>query len=340
MSQEMRLLVGTDKGLFSVRTTDDGGTWGAPEAAIADVDVATIQSAPDGSFYVGTRDAGLFRSGDRLRSWEHVETPPGLAKVRSLCIGEDRFLAGSEAAAEAVGVYEWLEAKHWRRLGDMSTCSGSAEWHYPVPTEGVHLRHLARDPHQPERIYAAIQVGGVGISPDGGYSWYDRRNLDCDVHMVEGHPRRPGVVFAGSGGGGLYRSADYGDSWECVSEGCGNFVVQFALDPSEPDRVYLGTARGGVRQWREDPDGPRGEMFRSDDSGATWRKLAGGLPEHMRARVNAITLDTEEPHYVFFSGGHSRGEPDGWVHFSPDAGETWRTIAPIDEGIALSCVRM
>lgn len=340
MGDGLRLLAGSDTGLFSLRSRDGGGSWESPERLLSDMEIAAIAQAPDGDVYVGTRFKGMFHSSDGVGGWEHVETPPGLEHVRSFNIAPDRFLAGNEAGAEPVGVFEWEEKKRWHRLGDLAACSGSSEWFYPVTTEGVHIRHLARDPHKPERIYAAMQVGAVAISPDAGQSWYDRRDLDCDVHMVEASPAEPGVVYAGSGGGGLYRSKDWGENWECISEGLGNFVVQFAIDPKDPRRLYLGTAQGGVRQWREHPDvGARGQVFRSDDGGDTWQKLGGGLPEYMHSRVNTMLIDPEDPRNVFFSGGHTKGQADSGVHYSPDHGETWRSIAPIDEVIALCRIR-
>jgi photosystem II stability/assembly factor-like uncharacterized protein len=283
--------------------------------------------------YVGTRGHGILRSRDGLRSWEPVETPAALQKVRSLYVDGERFLAGIESVPEPVGVFEWQDQEEWHRLGDLAACSGSSEWWYPRKDVGVHIRHLAVDPHVRDRMYAAVQVGGVAISPDGGSSWRDRRNLDLDVHMVEADPRRPGVVYAGSGGGGLYKSADYGDTWQCVSEGCGNFVVQFAIDPRDSDRLYLGTGRGGAQ-------GGRGEMWRSDDAGANWRKLRGGLPEELRCRIGAVHVDGDAPDNVFFSGDLPRGNPDSAVYHSPDAGETWRVLAPLPQVVSLCSVQL
>ena len=341
MAKEMRVLAGSDSGLFELKTTDGGQSWESPRELMSGPEISAIAQAPDGTVYVGTRYKGLFRSSGDLSQWEEVDTPPELQHTRALHIDRDRFLAGNEANPAPLSIFEWDGKKQWQSLGDMSACSGSGEWFYPrQPEEGVHIRHLTVDPHKPERIYTALQVGGVGISPDGGKTWYDRRNLDLDVHMVEASPTEPGVVYAGSGGGGLFKSADYGDTWTCVSEELGEFVVQFAIDPKNSQCVYLGTARGGPGQWRREPEiGAKGEMFRSDNGGATWRKLTNGLPELMQGRVNTIMIDPEEPKNVFFTGGHAKDRPDSGVMFSPDAGESWRSIARLDEVIAIHKLR-
>jgi photosystem II stability/assembly factor-like uncharacterized protein len=326
---ETALIAASELGLYLLRSQDGGKTWGAPEEGIPDVEMAEVKGAPDGTVYVGTRGRGILRSKDGLRSWEPVETPPAMQKVRALSITPDRFLAGTEAVPAPAGVFEWEDQEGWRRLGDLAAdCSGASEWWYPRSDVGVHVRHLSRDPFAPDRIYAAMQVGGVAISPDGGSTWYDRRNLDLDVHMIEPDPKRSGVVYAGTGGGGMYRSTDSGDSWECISEGCGSFVVQFAIDPTDEDRLYLGTGRAGA-------NGGRGEVWRSDDAGAGWRKLRGGLPEELGCRIGSMHIDPESADDVFFSCDLPRKGPDSGVYHSPDRGDTWRRIADIPQVVAL-----
>jgi photosystem II stability/assembly factor-like uncharacterized protein len=328
---ETTLIVGSELGLYLLRSQDGGKSWGSLEEAIPDVEVAEVKAAPDGTVYVGTRGRGILRSRGDLQSWEQVETPTTMQKVRSISITPDRFLAGTEAVPSAAAVFEWEDQEQWRQLGDLAECSASSEWRYPRSDVGVHVRHLSRDPNLTDRIYAAVQVGGVAISPDGGSTWYDRRNLDLDVHMIEPDPTRPGVVYAGSGGGGMYRSTDYGESWECISEGCGKFVVQFALDPSNNDRFYLGTGRAGAQ-------GGRGEVWRTDDAGSSWKKLRGGLPEELGCRIGSMHLDPESPDDVFFSCDLPRGGPDSGVYHSPDRGETWRRIADLPQTVALLSV--
>ena len=338
MNQDLTLLIGEERGLLRVTSIDNGKTWGALEPVIPDVQAYAVRGGPDGTVYVGTRGHGIFRSRNGLRDWEAIDAPPALQKTRSLCITSDRVLAGTEPA----GVWEWVGQARWEPVGEIQTCPNAGEWWYPVQGMDHHIRHLAVDPRLAGRIYAAVQVGGVAITADNGETWADHRNLDLDVHMVEPHPTRPGVVYAGTGGEGLFRSTDHGETWAMISGGCGNFVVEFALDPQDPDRMYLGTAQGGVREWRENPTvGARGEVFRSDDGGESWQKLRGGLPELMQSRIDTMAIDTVDPANVFVGagGGRRNGAQDGGIFHSPDRGETWTKIASVDDPLSLWCAR-
>jgi hypothetical protein len=335
---ELAVVAGSEEALYLLRSKDNGKTW-EQETAIPDLDVAEVSTAPDGTVYVGTRGQGILRSRD-LKKWEAVETPSALQKVRCFSIDGERFLVGNEARPDPVGVFEWEDGESWKPLGNLSTCSAASDWTYPVATVGVHVRYVSRDPHDRDRLYAAIQVGGIAVSDDDGKTWSDRRNLDLDVHMVEGDPRRPGVVYAGTGGGGLYKSTNYGDTWDFISEPCGHFVVQFALDPKNADRIYMGTARGGVRSWDTDPNGAHGEIWRTDDAGGSWRKLTGGLPNELKARPGTIHIDAEESENMFVACDLPRGGPDAGVFYSGDSGESWRKLADFQKVVSLCTVHI
>ena len=77
-----------------------------------------------------------------------------------------------------------------------------------------------------ERAYAAVEVGGVLRSDDGGETWRLAEGSDGnpdldgppepfvypDVHSIDVHPSSPDLVFAPTGGG-FYRSIDGGRTW-------------------------------------------------------------------------------------------------------------------------------
>jgi photosystem II stability/assembly factor-like uncharacterized protein len=191
-------------------------------------------------------------------------------------------------------------------------------------------------------MYAAVQVGGIAVSTDHGETWTDRRDLDSlDVHMVQPHPVEPGLLYAGAGGrtSGFYRSRDGGETWEVLARECGSFVLEFALHPTNPSTIYLGAAQGHAREWRDASVGrARGEVFRSDDGGESWRKLADGLPDLLESRVSTLFVDPEDPNAVYFGAGlptsaRIPGEVhDAGVYQSLDGGESWRQIMPLQLG--------
>src|SRR6185295_4418648 len=107
------------------RSQDGGRSWGSPEEAIPEVEITDVKAAPDGTVYVGTRGRGILASKDGLRSWQQVETPPTMQKVRALSISGDRFLAGTEGTPDPVSVFEWEDREQWRQLGNLAECSGA-----------------------------------------------------------------------------------------------------------------------------------------------------------------------------------------------------------------------
>ncbi|MBV8202713.1 MAG: hypothetical protein JOZ15_19015 [Acidobacteria bacterium] len=74
------------------------------------------------------------------------------------------------------------------------------------------------------------------LGPDGG-----------NVDALAAVPAQPGVLFAGSFGGGVFRSADGGASWVHASRGITDLTVTaLAVDPRSPDTVYASAAAPGA----------------------------------------------------------------------------------------------
>ena len=141
---------------------------------------------------------------------------------------------------------------------------------------------LRRDP---PRLYAAAAHWAwgrsVARSDDGGITWEQRspglsfpEDMGISVGSVwnvrPGHPDQPGVVWAGVQPAGLFRSADWGESWTPVDAinrhpyrehwsgtgGGDSCLHSIEIDPRDAARMYVAISAGG--------------SYLSTDGGATW----------------------------------------------------------------------
>jgi BNR/Asp-box repeat len=283
------LLVGTKKGLFVVRDGEAEGPllpgWSIYHA-IADPRDGTLFAASNHFVYGAT----VHRSSDRGRTWERAESL-GLPEDGELKLNATWHV---EPADDAV----WLG-------GDPGVLFRSDDGGVTFePVRGL-VEHPTRDRWQPGaggmcchsiqladgRIYAAISAAGAFRSDDGGETWTPiNQGVAADffpdnpfpevgqcVHKLLAHPARPGRLWQ-QNHCGVYRTDDYGDSWERL-EGNGlpsGFGFPIALDPADPDVAYVVPEEGAEN--RVTCDGRLG-VYRTADGGASWTLEQDGLPQ-------------------------------------------------------------
>ena len=129
------------------------------------------------------------------------------------------------------------------------------------------------------------------IGPEGG-----------SILALTVDPSNPATVYAGSDGGGVWKSFDAGASWGWASLGIGNRQVSaIAVHPSTPGTLYAGTQLG---------------VFKSVDGGATWIAANEGLTE---PQIVQMAIDPRHPETVYagtFSG----------LFKSADGAATWNAV--------------
>ena len=184
-----------------------------------------------------------------------------------------------------------------------------------LPSEGMAEAIAARQAMATER-----RVGETPWEPIGP------DNIGGRTLAIVLNPERPETVWAGSAGGGLWRSYVGGvgdDAWERVSTGFGVTAASaVALVPGDTSTIYLGT--GEVYRYAESVGGvvyrpTRGSygmgILKSTDGGATWAKSLDWTRNQERG-IQMLRIDPNDVSTVWAATTEG-------IYVSRDAGATW-----------------
>jgi len=206
---------------------------------------------------------------------------------------------------------------------------------------------------------------GVYKSMDAGKTWKNMGLKESHhIGRILIHPRNPDIVYVAALGHlysenperGLFKTTDGGQTWAKVLDvkvGERHIgVVDAAMDPTNPDILYAATYDRLRKPWTFMLGGPGSGLYRTNDGGATWKPLAGGLPEGILGRIgiaiyarnpnilyacienaNKPGLSPEERWQEILLGKSSTGMIDGEVYRSEDAGDTWKKVSPEKQSI-------
>jgi photosystem II stability/assembly factor-like uncharacterized protein len=201
---------------------------------------------------------------------------------------------------------------------------------------------IALAPSNPEIIWLGtgeslkkarnFTMPGVGVfrSDNGGMSWKNM-GLPDSYHIGEiaVHPENPDIVFVAVQGHfwstnpnrGLYRTIDGGKTWEhvlYVNERVGANDVVIAR--SDPDVIY-------VSMWENNPGtvGPESGIYKSEDGGKTFVRMAGGLPDGPSTGRIGVAVSWTDPNkaYALIDNFNLEVNKTGEVYRTLDGGETW-----------------
>ncbi len=125
--------------------------------------------------------------------------------------------------------------------------------------------------------------------------------------------------------GGSFDAAEWQSlgptEWNSFSYNPGNGRVNcIALDPQDPERIYVGTPSGG--------------LWRSNDNGETWEALFTDLPS---MGVSGIAIRPDDPNTIYIATGDGDGADtySAGVLKSSDGGGTWESTG-LDWNISLA----
>ncbi len=129
------------------------------------------------------------------------------------------------------------------------------------------------------------------------------------------------LYYMGTAGGGVWKTNDGGQTWECISDGYyGGSIGAVAVSDKDPNVIYVGegeqTVRGNVSSgWG---------MWRSTDAGKSWKHIGLKNTEHIsRIRIHP---DNPDVLYVAAMGNLWKPNPERGIFRSKDGGNSWEKI--------------
>ena len=143
---------------------------------------------------------------------------------------------------------------------------------------------------------------------------------------ITGVPSQPSVFYIGVNNGGVWKTNDYGHTWNSIfdSESTGS-VGDVVVAPSNPNVIYVGSGEGIQR-----PDLSVGNgLYKSTDAGKTWTNM--GL--HDAQQIGGISVDPKNENRIFVAAlGHPYGpNKERGVYRSLDGGKTLEQVLFINE---------
>ncbi len=156
------------------------------------------------------------------------------------------------------------------------------------------------------------------------------------VDAVAGDPNKPLVFYFGAVNGGVWKTANAGQTWDNITDGRSDIssVGALTVAPSDANVIYVGT---GESQLREDLTYGSG-MYRSTDGGATWTHL--GLRE--THQITAIRVHPTNPDVAYVAAiGHAFGpNADRGVFRTVDGGKSWKKILFLNDSTGATDLSM
>jgi len=286
-----------------------------------------------GVFYMGVNNGGVWKTDDAGRTWRPLFDEQPTQSIGSLAV------APSDPRVIYAGSGEGLQRPDLS-VGDgiYKSTDGGETWEHLGLRDGQQIPVVLVDPHDPNRVFAAVlghpygpnAERGVFRSTDGGRTWEkvlyrnentgaadlafdpaDARVLYASLWAARQAPWEIGASFQVPGSG-LYKSTDGGGTWQpltrglpSAAEGLGRIGIGVA--PSRPGRVYL----------QVDANAAHGGLYRSDDGGASWRRVNAEKRIWGRGGDFAeVRVDPKDPDVVYVCNTSTYRSTDGGSSFT------------------------
>lgn len=283
--------------LKAIKTTDGGATWTQGEGLDAEsysydsLQLAVDPTAPNvvyAALGLSTEEGVTYRSTDGGATWHRT-------------LGTFPVTVDRKGVAYAGRMRSTDHGETWQDIG--------------APPRPVEYAANTATATGTGILWAATERSGVYRSTDGGTTWQpSSQGLHAvGVLAVAVDPALPRAIYAATNELGMVKTFSSGLRWRGLPSGVDmTFIrdVQLAVDPREPQTVYLAWDFG---------------FARSDNGGASWKLLSDHHSNLIRLVIHP------ETGAVYISGSFLVDDSEICrLARSTDRGETFRCLAPFN----------
>ena len=304
-----RMYAGCDGGFFATTTT--GSSWTKSlTLPITQFYAGTIDPTAPTRLLGGAQDNGTVMTAGPPSSWASV-------------LGGDGFQCLVDPVNPSLIFAEWqncCDHTGLRRGGAAPGGFNSGDrynWMTPIAMDPNNHNVLLVGSH---RVYRSTD-NGFNYSPISGDL---TRNIPSQltfstISTLAISPVTPGVYYAGTDDGRVWRTLNGGSTWSEITAGLPiRYVTRVTADPFVEGVVYVTLSGFGQ-------DEHLAHVYRSVDDGNTWAPISGNLPD---APVNDLIVDPSDANTLIVA-------TDVGVYYTHDLGATW---GPLGTGMPLQTV--
>jgi hypothetical protein len=225
-------------------------------------------------------------------------------ELQSICSGRAAIFCGGMSDAAIVRISPNTEPV---RLKSFEVVQGRGEWFAGGPPLGVRAITETSDG---STLLAAVHVGGIPRSGDGGETWNPTIPVKFDVHEVRSHPYIPNLIAAAAAVG-LCVSHDSGSNWVVFDRGLEERKTALAVAFLDDEVLF---------SVQESPFATRSKLWRWRIGGSQLEAVRDGLPEWLEGKVDTNQIATGSGRATILDGG-------GNLWLSDAGSQNWRRIA-------------